>query len=163
MKNPANTSQILSGKYSSSVYDDFVVYSSDQAAAMDLLRIINSFPAPTWQSAQAAILANMAENETGSGSAYYSEGNFTRAEQCYSTALSDLNTALSDEQSYQTTLQDLHAGNMSARNAYVNAWASFFNGFSTLWVLLGIGWVLISIGYIIKVMRTRRPEAPPPA
>jgi hypothetical protein len=160
MKNATNPYQILSGTYSSSIHNDFVVYSTDQADAMDLLRIINSFPTPTWQSAQATILVNMAENETASGNAYYSEGNFTRAEQCYSTALNDLNTALSDEQSYQTMLQDLQTGNMSARNAYLNAWASFLNGFSTLWVLLGIGWVLISIGYIVKVMRTRRPEAP---
>jgi hypothetical protein len=163
MKNAANASQILSSKYSSSLYDDFVIYSTDQASAMDLLRIINSFRAPAWESAQARILSYMAMNETSSGERYYAEGNFTLAKESYSTALSDLNTALSDEQSYQSMLQDLQAGNMSARNAYLNAWASFLNGFSTLWVLLGIGWVLISIGYIVKVMRTRRPEAPAPA
>lgn len=156
----ANSSNyLLSGTYSH-FYDDFVVYSTDQAAAMDLLRIITSFSAPTWTSAQAQILSNMALNETSSGNAYYAEGNFTRAKESYTTALNDLNTALSDEQSYESMQQDLQTQTTQAQIASMNAYASFLNGFSTLWVLLGIGWVLLGIGYIIKWLRTKRPEAP---
>jgi len=156
----ANSSNyLLSGTYSH-FYDDFVVYSTDQAAAMDLLRIITSFSAPTWTSAQAQILSNMALNETSSGNAYYAEGNFTRAKESYTTALDDLNTALSDEQSYESMQQDLQTQTTQAQIASMNAYASFLNGFSTLWVLLGIGWVLLGIGYIIKWLRTKRPEAP---
>ena len=155
--------QTLSGTFSYS-RQNFVVYSTDQAAAVDLNKTISSFlsaePPQALQCDQAKILYDMAANETANGDRYYLEGDFTLANQSYSTALNHLNSALSDEQSYQTTLQGLQTGNTSARNAYFNAWASFLNGFSTLWVLLGIGWVLISIGYIIKVMRTRRPEAP---
>ncbi len=159
MENSSNF--LLSGTYSH-FYDDFVVYSTDQAAAMDLLRIITSFNAstPTWMSAQAQILLNMASNETRSGNIYYAEGNFTRAKESYSTALSDLNTALSDEQSYESMQQDLQTQTTQAQIASMNAYASFLNGFSTLWVLLGIGWVLLGIGYIVKWLRTKRPEAP---
>ena len=152
-----STSGLLSGTYSS-FYDDFVVYSTDQAAAVDLLKIITNFPTPTWESAQAQILVNMADNETSSGKAYYAEGNFTLAKQSFSTALSDLNLALSDEQSYQSMQQDLQTEQTQATIAQMNAFASFLNGLQTLWVLLGIGWVLLGIGYIIKCIRPRRPE-----
>jgi hypothetical protein len=164
--NVSKPSQTLTGTFSYPS-QNFVVYSADQAAAVDLSRTISVFldaePFQSLQSDQAKILYDMAMNETANGNRYYLEGNFTLAKESYSTALNNLDSASSDEQSYQMSLQDLQTANMSARNAYLNAWASFLNGFSTLWVLLGIGWVLISIGYIIKVIRTRRPEAPAPA
>jgi hypothetical protein len=167
VKNATGTNW-LTGTYQTS-YNDFIVYSTDQAGAMDLARIIDNSSPPSggWTSAKAKILWNEAENETGSGQAYYAEGDFTRAQQRFSAALSDINSAWSAEQDYTTALEDLQIGQIQAEINGMNAWASFLNGFSTLWVLIGIGWVLLGIGYIIKWLRTKRPEyvypAPAPA
>jgi hypothetical protein len=157
--------QTLTGTFSY-FGQNFVVYSTDQAAAVDLNRTISSFlstePKSSLQSAEAQILYDIAANETANANRYYLNGNFTLAKETYSTALTNYNSALSDEESYQMMNQSLTTSKIQAETAAINAWASFLNGFSTLWVLLGIGWVLIGIGYIIKVIRVRRPETPAP-
>ena len=144
---------------------DFVIYSTDQAAARSLLNIIDAFNTSgvAYESAQAQFLVDMAKNETITGTIYYQEGNFTLAKQSYTAALTDYNNAYSEEQSYQMMQQNLQTEQTQATIAQDNAFASFLNGFSTLWVLLGIGWVLLGIGYIIKWIRTRRPEPAPAA
>lgn len=159
VKNATGTNWIP-GTYQNS-YNDFVVYSTDQADAMNLARIIDDSSPPSggWTSAKAKILSNMANNETNSGQAYYAEGDFTRAKQRFSAALSDINGAMSAEQDYLTAYENLQIGEFQAEINSMNAWASFLNGFSTLWVLIGIGWVLLGIGYIIKWLRMRKPEA----
>ena len=158
--------QVASGSFSY-FRQDFVVYSTDQAAAVDLAQTISNFlsvePKSSLRSDQAQILYDMAANETANAERYYMEGNFTLAKQSYTTALNNYNSALSDEESYQMMNQSLQTEQIQAAIAQMNAFASFLNGFSTLWVLLGIGWVLLGIGYIIKWIRTRRPEAPVPA
>jgi hypothetical protein len=138
--------------------NNFAVYSVDQADAMNLADIIASFPQPSsWQSAQAQILANEAENETATAARYYQQGNFGAAKQSYNNALNDLNQAWSVEQSYLTTLQDLQIQQTQAEIRNLDAMTSFFNGLSTMWVLFGIGWVLLGLGYIVKWLR-KRPE-----
>jgi hypothetical protein len=152
-----NSSQILRGSFSRSA-QDFVVYSDDQADAMNLADIISTLPRPSkWNSSQAQLLANQASNETATALLYYREGDFSAAKTSYSNALSDLNQAWSNEQSYLTTLEDLQTQVTQAQISKINATTSFLNGLSTMWILLGIGWVLLSIGYIIKWLR-RRPE-----
>lgn len=151
-------SNIISTRYQSSLYDDFVVLSADQADAVNVFETIDSFPFPSsWQSAQAQILANEAENQTNTGDRYYAQGNFAGAKQAYTNALNDLNSAWNAEQSYLTTLQDLQIQRTQAEIGSLNAMTSFFNGLSTMWVLFGIGWVLLGIGYIIKWLR-RHPD-----
>jgi len=159
------SNKTFSGTYSSTPYYDFVVYSSDQAAARALRNTYETLVdnEPTATSAQALILSNMAANETANGDMYYAQGNFTLAKEAYSAAVNDLNTAFSDQQSYLSMQQNLQIQQIQATINQDNAFASFLNGFSTLWVLLGIGWVLLGIGYIIKWIRTRRPEASTPA
>lgn len=160
-KNPSNTSQTISTRYQSNLFEDFAVYSSDQADAMNLADIIDTFPMPSsWQSAQAQILANQARNETATAQRYYEQGNFALAKQRFNAALSDLNQAWSAEQSYLTMLQDLQIQRTQAEIRSLDAMTSFFNGLSTMWVLFGIGWVLLGIGYIIKYLRAKRAEAP---
>jgi hypothetical protein len=163
--NVSNHYQTITGTFSY-FRQNFVVYSADQAAAVDLSRTISIFletePKSSLQSAQAQILYDMAANETANANRYYLAGNFTLAKESYTTALNNYNSALSDEESYQMMNQSLTTTKIQAETAAINAWASFLNGFSTLWVLLGIGWVLIGIGYIIKVIRVRRPETPAP-
>jgi hypothetical protein len=143
-------------------YNDFVVYSADQADAMDLARIIDNFSPPSggWTSAKAKVLANRAVNETNSGWTYYDEGDFTRAKQRFAAALDDINSAWSAEEDYLIAYEELNIAEFQAEINSMNAWASFLNGFSTLWVLIGIGWVLLGIGYIVKWLRMRRPETP---
>jgi hypothetical protein len=143
--------------------NDFAIYSPDQAAAMDLKRIVNSYPSlfanfsVTTMSAQAQILWNEATNETATADRYYEQGNFATAKQSYSNALNDKNQAFAAEQSYLTMLQDLQTQRTQAEIRYLDAWTSFFNGLSTMWVLFGIGWVLLGLGYIVKWLR-KRPE-----
>lgn len=139
--------------------NNFAVYSPDQATAMNLARIVDSYPALTFNnmSAQAQILWNEAANETASANRYYRQGDFSAASQSYSNALNDKNEAFEDEQSYLTTLQSLQTQQTQAEISYLNAMTSFFNGLSTMWVLFGIGWVLLSIGYIVKWLH-KRPE-----
>jgi len=148
------------GTYAPLFASDFVVYSADQADAMNLVATIDSFPYINFESAQAKMLSNMAENQTSTGDRYYAEGNFAAAKQSYSNAVNDLNQAWSTEQSYQTMLQDLDIQQIQAQIGSLNAMTSFFNGLSTMWVLFGIGWVLLGIGYIIKWLR-KRPEPQP--
>jgi hypothetical protein len=159
-KNPANTTQTISTRYQSNLFEDFVVYSSDQADAMNVAMIIDSFPTTSWQSAQARILSNKADNETATAMRYYEEGDFGSAKDRFNTALSYLNQAWDAEDSYLTMLQDLQIQRTQAEIGSLNAMTSFFNGLSTMWVLFGIGWVLLGIGYIIKWLR-KRPEPPP--
>lgn len=162
--NNSNTfHQVLQGSYNSSA-QDFVVYSGDQADAMNLKNIYASYPPFFFSnmSAQAQILLNQAANETATANRYYAAGNFAAAKQSYSNALNYKNLALSAEQSYLTTLQDLQTSLTQAQINSLNAMTSFFNGLSTMWVLFGIGWVLLSIGYIVKWLR-KRPEPQPAA
>jgi hypothetical protein len=138
--------------------NNFAIYSTDQADAMNLADIIASFPQPSsWQSAQAQILVNEAKNETATAARYYQQGNFGTAKQSYNNALNDLNQAWNVEQSYLTTLQDLQIQQTQAQIRSLDAMTSFFNGLSTMWVLFGIGWVLLGLGYIVKWLR-KRPE-----
>ena len=163
--NKSATYQTLKGTFQYTA-QDFVVYSTDQADAQNLAGITASYPdlskliSSSNLSAEAQILWNDAANETATAARYYQQGNFPAAKQSYSNALNDKNQAWAAEQSYLTVLQDLQTQKTQAEIASMNAYASFLNGFSTLWVLLGIGWVLLDIGYIIKWLRAKRPEAP---
>ncbi|MEM2102639.1 MAG: hypothetical protein QXM22_03915 [Candidatus Bathyarchaeia archaeon] len=159
VKNATGTNW-FSRTYESAIYQDFVVFSGDQATALDLWRIIDDYPSPSyWQSTGARILANKAENETDAGWRYYEVGDFTRARQRFAMALDYLNQAWDQEEAYLTIWETLEIEEMRARIRSYDAMSSFLNGLSTMWVLLGIGWVLLGIGYIIKYLRAKRPEA----
>ncbi|MBX5326500.1 MAG: hypothetical protein ACQXXH_05255 [Candidatus Bathyarchaeia archaeon] len=159
VKNATGTNW-FSRTYESAIYQDFVVYSEDQATAVDLARIIDDYPMPSyWRSTRAEILSNKAENETASARAYYQAGDFTHAKQRFATALDYLNQAWDAEEAYLTVWEELDMEETRAHIRYFDAMSSFLNGLSTMWVLLGIGWVLLGIGYIIKYLRAKRPEA----
>ena len=151
---------ILSGTYKTTLFENFAVFSTDQATAIELWSIIGNYPMPSdWESTRAEILSNKAENETVSGWAYYQVGDFTRARQRFATALDYLNQAWDAEEAYLTVKEELDIEDLRAKIRSFDAMSSFFNGLSTMWILLGIGWVLLGIGYIIKYLRTKRPEA----
>ncbi len=132
--------------------DNFVVYSADQADAMDLMRIIDRFspPAYGWRSVRAQILWNRAENETNNGEEYYRRGDFYEAKQHFSTALEYINQAWAAEEAYLTVIEELNIRQIEADIKSLDSMANFFNGLSTMWTLFGIGGILFAIGYIIK-------------
>jgi len=161
-KNLSSVNQWLTGKWTwFPTTPDFVVYSTTQADAMDMARIIDGTSPPSggWRSAKAQILWNKAENETDSGWVYYAEGDFTRAKQRFSTALDHINQAWDAEEAYLTVWEEIDIQESQARIRNLDAITSFFNGLSTMWVLFGIGWVLLGIGYIVKYLRAKRQEA----
>jgi hypothetical protein len=162
VKNATGTNWLTGAPIYQGFYNDFVIYSTDQADAMNLAQIVGTFNAPSsgWQSYRARILYNRAVNETNSGRLYYAEGDFASAKQSFAAALDDINSAWSTEEDYLTIQDELNTQEWQAEINGMNAWASFLNGFSTLWVLIGIGWVLLGIGYIVKWLRMRRPETP---
>jgi len=140
--------------------DDFAVYSTDQADAINLAMIIDDFPTTSWQSSKARILYNKANNETSTAMRYYDEGDFAAAKQRFNAALTYLNQAWDAEEAYLSIWEDFEISEIEARIRSMDAMTSFFNGLSTMWVLFGIGWVLLGIGYIVKYLRAKRPEAP---
>jgi len=133
--------------------DDFVVYSADQADAMNLIGIIGRFSPPSpygWSSVRAQILWNRATNETNSGQEYYRRGDFQAAKERFSTALDHINQAWNAEEAYLTVKEELNIRQIEANIKNLDSMANFFNGLSTMWILFGIGGILFSIGYIIK-------------
>ena len=145
--------------------NDFVVYTADQADAMDLMRIIGefSYPPPDWESVRAKILWNRAVNETCNGEEYYRQGEFQKAKQHLSAALDHINQAWDAEEAYLTIEEELITRRTEAEIRNLDSMANFFNGLSTLWTLFGIGWILLGIGYIIKWSVHARRSKPPEA
>jgi hypothetical protein len=165
--NATNPSQKLTGSYEF-FDDDFAVYSADQADAVDLKRIIGTFSPPStppgWQSAKARILWNKALKEKSSGIEYYRQGEFTRAEQSFSTTLDYIDDAWDAEEAYLTAKEELDFQKLEAEVRNLDAMSSLFNGLSIMWTYFGIGGILFGIGYIVKwLAHMRRPPKPPEA
>jgi len=163
--NATNPYQILTGEYDY-FGDDFVVYSADQADAMNLIGIIGRFSPPFpygWSSVRAQILWNRATNETNSGQEYYRQGDFQAAKERFSTALGHINQAWNAEEAYLTVKEELDIREIEANIKSLDSMANFFNGLSTMWILFGIGGILFGIDYIIKwsvhARRHSKPEA----
>jgi tetratricopeptide (TPR) repeat protein len=133
--------------------DDFAVYSTDQAEAINLNRTIQKyFPQTptTWYSARAQILWNKAWKEINSGNEYYRQGDFSASRQHYTAALDYIDQAWLAEETYLTTQEELQVQETQATIKTLEAMANFFNGLSTMWNLFGIGAILFGIGYILK-------------
>lgn len=133
--------------------EDFVVYSADQADAVDLARVITGY-IPTspssWQSAAAKIFWNKAWKEINTAKEYYRQGDFFSAKQHYTNALNYVDQGWAAEETYQTTQQELQIQMTQAQIRSLDAMANFFNGLSMMWMLFGVGIILFGIGYIVK-------------
>ena len=155
------------GKYTSPVGEDLVVYSADQADAVNLMRIIAEFSQPSppdWDSVRAQILWNRAMNETCNGEEYYRQGEFPKAKQQFSTALDHINQAWNAEEAYLTIMEELQIRQIEADIRSLDSMSNFFNGLSTMWILFGIGGILFGIGYIVKwTVHARKHSKPPEA
>lgn len=139
----------------------FAVYSVDQADAREMSRIISGMSMPSFNSTTAKLLWSKATNETTLGGILYSQGDFAGAKAHYTTALSLRNQAISAEQATTGGIQDAELALIQAQAESFKAQASYLNGLSSMWVLIGVAAVLFAIGYIIRGFATLRRPAPP--
>jgi len=145
--------------------EDFVVYSADQADAVNYMRIISTYMpslSTYWQSARAKILWNKASKEVNTAREYYRQGDFYSAKQHFGNALDYVDQGWLAEEEYQTAQQDLQIQRTQAEIKSLEAMANLFNGLSAMWMLFGIGGLLFGIGYIVKWfahMRMKKAEA----
>lgn len=142
----------------------FVVYSADQAQAMQSAQTIDgiktSLGIPVeWSSAKAGLLWKKAMNETSIADFYYSQGDFENANTHYSLALTMIDLAFDAEETRGVKLEDAEIKAAEAEAKYFDALANFYNGFSNMWTLLGVALVLFAIGYIIRGFATLRKPA----
>jgi len=141
-------------------YHYFAVYSRDQAAAREMSRIISGMREPEFNSTTAKLLWTKATNETTLGGILYSQGDFAGAKTHYGTALSLRNQAISAEQTTTGGIQDAQLTLIQAQAESFKAQASYLNGLSSMWVLIGVAAVLFAIGYVIRGFATlRKPVA----
>jgi len=143
----------------------FVVYSVDQSQAKQSAQTINGIKTSlgipvVWSSAKAGLLWKRAMNETSMADYYYNLGDFASAESHYSAALSLITQAFDAEQSRGVRLEDAEIKKAESEAKYFDALANLYNGFSSMWTLIGVALVLFAIGYIIRGFATLRKTAP---
>jgi len=143
----------------------FVVYSADQAQAMQSAQTIDGITTALgipveWSSAKAGLLWKKAMNETSVAEFHYSQGDFENANTHYSLALTLIDLAFDAEETRGVKLEDAEIKAAEAEAKYFDALANFYNGFSNMGTLLGVALVLFAIGYIIRGFATlRKPVA----
>jgi len=140
----------------------FVVFSTNQADAWELKEMIidirtnRPYVNLAFNSTVSKLAVYQAENETITGDALYTRGDFVGAKAHYNAALILYNNAYSTEETLGTKLDDLFIREIEARIRNWEASASLASSFSTTSILLGIAVVLFGMGYIIKQLGTLR-------
>ncbi|MDH5712925.1 MAG: hypothetical protein OEY83_03165 [Candidatus Bathyarchaeota archaeon] len=135
-------------------FPDFAVYSEDQADAQDLAQVLDALPLPTFTSARANLLVYRAQNETIYGSTLYMRGDFARAENHSSAALSLYNDAYLAEEEYGVKLEDLDITLAEAQVEYFESLGAAVAGLPIMFSLFGVSAVLFGVGYIVKQLAT---------
>jgi len=137
--------------YTSDANRLFAVYSKDQAGAREMSEIISGVSAPFggFNSTTANLLWAKATNETRIAETLYEQGDFAGAKSHYTTALNNKNQAFTTEQTLSGGVQDAQLALIEAQAKSSEAQASYLNGLSNMWVLIGVAAVLFAIGYII--------------
>lgn len=134
---------------------DFAVYSTVQADAIELSKVINSIKKPTFISTRANLLWLKSDNVTATAWRYYDRGDFPTAKENFQTALNYRSLAYSAEETYGVAREEL---DIKVSESLIN----LNNSAGTLMVLFGSALVLFAIGYIIKGFAAlRKPTAPP--
>jgi len=99
----------------------FIVYSTDQADALDLNTelesYISTYPWDEFNSIEAQQLAQQAEIHEAMGDTDYTRGEYASAESHYQTGLSLYSQAITAEKDYQTTIQDAALNTTLTTNA----------------------------------------------
>jgi hypothetical protein len=140
-------------------FPDFAVYSEDQADAQDLAQVLGALPLPTFTSARANLLVYRAENETIYGNTLYMRGDFARAENHSSAALSLYNEAYLAEEEYGVKLEDLDITLAESQVKYFESLGAAVAGLPIMFSLFGVSAVLFGIGYIVKQLATLKKPA----
>jgi len=148
-------------KYSYTEPYFFAVYSVDQADAREKSQIISGMSMPSFNSTVAKLWWSKATNETTLGGILYSQGDFAGAKEHYGTAISLRNQAISAEETTTGGIQDAELTLIQAQAESFKAQASYLNGLSSMWVLIGVAAVLFAIGYIIRGFAALRKPTPP--
>lgn len=146
----------------------FVVFSTDQADALDLsieyYSYESTYPVGDFLSTNASQLAGQAKIEAILGSTHYMRGDYASAKTQYETALGLYSQALSveaewgtklDEAALEVTLTEAEA-NMAMANAELRQADAVVNQ-SYAYILFGLGFVFIGVATIIYA--SRKPKA----
>ena len=141
---------------------DFAVYSEDQADAQDLAQVLDALPDPEklgFTSARANLLVLKAENETAYGDRLYMRGDFARAENHSSAALSLYNEAFVAEEEYGVKLEDLDITLAESQVKYFESLGAAVAGLPIMFSLFGVSAVLFGMGYIVKQLGALKKSA----
>lgn len=133
---------------------NFAVYSTVQADAVELSKVIDSITKPTFTSTRANLLWLKSDNETATARRYYSRGDFSSAKEHYEAALDFRSKAYIAEETYGVALEELQLKSLESTINIANSAGTFM-------VLFGGALVLFSIGYILKGLAALRKPSPP--
>jgi hypothetical protein len=138
----------------------FVVFSVDQAAAREYKRELEAYPTSNiygipFLTANARLLYEQSSVAKTLAGEAYGRGDFGSAKTYYSSSLSYIEQAWSNETDKWSTFE--------------NAIANLLNGGGNLlsmqgyaWVIFAIGFFIISIGVLVRLTRRRAPALPKP-
>lgn len=142
----------------------FVVFSTDQADALDLSdeydSYSSSFPAWTFTNINASQLAGQANIEASLGGTHYTRGEYDSAKTHYETALNLYSQALAAENQWRTKVEEAEleidlteaAANMAMANAMLRQADAAVNQ-SYAWIVFGLGFVFMGIATIIYAIK----------
>ncbi|UCE16905.1 MAG: tetratricopeptide repeat protein [Candidatus Bathyarchaeota archaeon] len=142
----------------------FVVFSTDQADALDLSEEYDSYASayPTWSfnNINASQLAGQASIEASLGDTHYTRGDYASAETRYQNALDLYSQALAAEAEWETKVEEANLeialteadANLSTAIAMLRqADAAMTQAYA--WILFGLGFVFMGIATIVYAYR----------
>jgi len=142
----------------------FVVFSTDQADALDCAEECNSYADafPTWSfnNINASHLAGQASIKASLGEMHYTHGDYSSAETQYREAIDLYDDALAAEAEWETKVDEAELeialteadANMAMANAMLKEADAAVNQ-SYSWMLFGLGFVFIGVATIIYAFR----------
>lgn len=145
-------------------YYRFVVFSTDQADALDLSdeydSYSSSFPAWTFTNTNASQLAGRANIEASLGETHYTRGEYDSAKTRYETALNLYSQALAAENQWRTKVEEAELkidlteseANMATANSMLRQADAAVNQSYAL-MLFGLGFVFMGVAAIIYAIR----------
>jgi len=138
----------------------FVVFSADQAAAKQYKQQLDAYPTNnfngipflTANARQLLQQSNLAETLASSS---YARGDFSQAKSHYSTSLTYVEEAWSNETSKWSTFEDAIANLIQGGGTLLT-----MQGYA--WLIFAIGFLIMSFGVLIYLARRRIPPPPQP-
>jgi len=141
-------------------YDDFAVYSADQADAQTLRKELEAwreeYTTPIYMPSEAKELWIKATVEGNMADDAYEYGNFADAKTHYGNALNFTKEALTSEVEKTSSFEDALLSLVNSAGTYLSmqGW-----GFIVIGVGFGIGFLLMGIGVVVYLVRKSRAPA----